>query len=158
MPPNFSGLEMPSRPSSPALRKISWIGKRPSFSHWSTLGLISRSTKLRTVRRSSSCSWVKIMGCLSSWASLFSGRIRLLSPNPLPSGRAGRGAVAGSPVSVRTSRPRSCCPSAAAPRLPRRYPAGSRAACGCRAGRPGRRPTGWRCRRARWTGCRASAR
>src|SRR3990167_5724787 len=61
MPPNFSGLEMPSRPRLPAFLKISWIGKRPSFSHCSTCGLISRSTKLWTVRRSSSCSWVKII-------------------------------------------------------------------------------------------------
>src|SRR5690606_28361050 len=76
MPPNFSGLEMPSRPRSPAFLNSSRIGKRPSFSHSSTCGLISLSTKFLTVRRSSSCSWVKFI-VVVLLAEFWEGRARL---------------------------------------------------------------------------------
>src|SRR3990167_10403649 len=62
MPPCASGLLMPSRPRSPSFLNRAWAGKGGLVSHSSTKGLISLSTKLRTVRRISSCSWVNFMG------------------------------------------------------------------------------------------------
>ena len=49
---------MPSRPSSPACRKIS-RGKMPAWSHSSAWGASSRSTHWRAVARKASCSAVK---------------------------------------------------------------------------------------------------
>src|SRR6185436_18756962 len=58
MPPNSTGLLMPSSPALPSFLNTSWAGKMPSSSHWSTCGLMSLSMIARRVRRISACSWV----------------------------------------------------------------------------------------------------
>src|SRR3954471_12244299 len=61
MPPYFSGLVRPSRPSSPRRLKTTCAGNSSAASHSSTCGLISSSMKRFKVRWISSCSCVICM-------------------------------------------------------------------------------------------------
>src|SRR6187399_1203923 len=63
MPPYFSGLVRPSRPSSPRRLKTWCAGNASAASHSLTWGLISSSMKRLSVRWISSCSCVY---CISS--------------------------------------------------------------------------------------------
>src|SRR5450631_1108886 len=61
MPPYFSGLVRPSRPSSPRRLNTWCAGNASAASHSSTCGLISSSMKRLSVRWISSCSCVICM-------------------------------------------------------------------------------------------------
>ena len=80
MPPYFSGLVRPSRPSSPRRLNTWCAGNASAASHSSTCGLISSSMKRLSVRWISSCSCVNCMRSPRRWrAALRAGRRRTAS-------------------------------------------------------------------------------